>query len=58
MLTALNDQISVLDQEIAPLFAAHPDRRCMRGIGARPRNLVTAGCHVLRLAVDGGGCIV
>lgn len=26
MLTALNDQISVLDQEIAAPFAAHPDR--------------------------------
>ncbi len=26
MLTALNDQIAVLDQEIAALFAAHPDR--------------------------------
>ena len=32
--------------------------RCMLGIGARPRNLVTAVCHFRRLAVVGGGCSV
>ncbi len=44
MLTALNDQISVLDQEIATVFPAHPDRHIFASL---PRSGTVRAASVL-----------
>ncbi len=46
ILTALNHQIAVLDQEIATLFAAHPDRHTFASLPrSGPRSSTMQECH-------------